>query len=146
MQGFLNPYNFIGFPEHRAKKYEDTDKHTGYIEYEITTKTPLFIPNSSSEQAFSKSDEKEDHKSYDFFSYIDLDPLKKYDKEYHEPVIPGSEIRGVVRSVYETLTDSCMGVLHENEHPIKRTAEMFKPGLLCRSANQRDFKSVEMEI
>lgn len=136
MNGFLNPYNFISFPKQRAEKYNNTDKHTGYIEYEITTKKPLFIPNSSSDRAFRKSDEVEEHKSYDFFSYTDLNPLERYDKEYHEPVIPGSEIRGVVRSVYETLTDSCMGVLNEDEHPVKRTAEMFSPGLLCRSANQ----------
>ena len=129
---FLNPYNFISFPEKKAEAYTDTDKHTGVIEYTITTKTPLFIPNSSSDRAFKESGKAADHKSYDFFSYINLNPAKTYENEYHFPVIPGSEMRGVVRNVYETLTDSCMGLLNEEEHPVKRSPERFKPALLCR--------------
>lgn len=129
---FLNPYNFIGFSDKKAKAYEDTDRHTGVIEYTITTRTPLFIPNSSSETAFKESGTVADHKSYDFFSYTELEPDKTYENEYHLPVIPGSEIRGVVRTVYETLTDSCMGLLNEDEYAVKRSAERFKPALLCR--------------
>ena len=66
MNGFVNPYNFIKFPQNKAKAYTDTDKHTGVIEYSVTTKTPLFIPNSSSDHAFRESDQKAEHKSYDF--------------------------------------------------------------------------------
>lgn len=132
---FINPYNFISFPAKKASAYTDTDKHTGVIEYSITTKTPLFIPNSSSETAFTESDKIADHKSYDFFSYTELDSGKKYEGEYHVPVIPGSEMRGVVRNVYETLTDSCMGLLNSDEYPVKRTATIFKPGLLCRKGD-----------
>ena len=135
MNGFINPYNFISFPEKKAKAYTDTDVHTGVIEYTITTKTPLFIPNTSSDTAFSASDQTEDHKSYDFFSYCTLDSAKRYEEIYHEPVIPGSEIRGVIRSVYEVLTDSCMGVLNREEYPIKRTAAQFKPALIHRKKN-----------
>ena len=36
---FLNPYNFIPFPAKKAGAYNDTDKHTGVIEYTITTKS-----------------------------------------------------------------------------------------------------------
>ena len=129
---FLNPYNFISFPQKKAEAYTDIDKHTGVIEYTITTKTPLFIPNSSSDKAFKESEKVTDHKSYDFFSYTNLDSKKLYENEYHLPVIPGSEMRGVVRNVYETLTDSCMGLLNEEEHPVKRSAERFKPALLYR--------------
>lgn len=42
-----------------------------------------------------------------FFSYTELEAGKTYENEYNIPVIPGSEMRGVVRNVYETLTDSC---------------------------------------
>ena len=52
MAQFLNVYNFIPFPEKKAEHYQDTDKHTGVITYTITTKTPLFIPNTSNEDAF----------------------------------------------------------------------------------------------
>lgn len=42
-------------------------------------------------------------------------------------------MRGVVRNVYETLTDSCMGVLNSEEYPVKRAPVRFKPALLCRN-------------
>lgn len=129
---FLNPYNFIGFPDKKAKAYTDTDCHTGVIEYSLTTETPLFIPNSSSESAFKEAALVNDHRSYDFFSYTELNVEENYEGIYHIPVVPGSEIRGVVRNVYETLTDSCMGLLNEEERPVKRTAEIFQPALLCR--------------
>lgn len=134
MKGFVNPYNFIGFPENKARAYTDEDRHTGVIEYKITTKTPLFIPNSSSDKAFKESDHVPEHKSYDFFSYTELDGNQRYEGEYHVPVIPGSEMRGVVRNVYETLTDSCLGLLNEETYPVKRSAEAFKPALLYRDS------------
>ena len=28
MNGFVNPYNFIKFPQNKAKAYTDTDKHS----------------------------------------------------------------------------------------------------------------------
>lgn len=134
MEGFVNPYNFINFPKTKAKAYTDEDRHTGVIHYTITTKTPLFIPNSSSAAAFTEtSAAMPDHKSYDFFSYTELDETKKYENEYHVPVIPGSEMRGVVRNVYETLTDSCMGVLNAETYPVKRSSATFKPALLHRN-------------
>lgn len=143
MRGFVNPYNFIHFPKQKATAYEDQDTHTGVIHYTLTTKTPLFIPNSSSETAFSESEASENgpkeklHKSYDFYSYTELESGKKYDNgengDYHVPVIPGSEMRGTVRNVYETLTDSCMGLLNEEEYPVKRSMEKFNPGLIYRN-------------
>ena len=135
VEKFINPYNFISFPKRKAAAYTDEDKHTGVIEYTITTKTPLFIPNSSSETAFKESDTIKEHKSYDFFSYTELDPGKRYENQYHIPVIPGSEMRGVVRNVYETLTDSCMGILNSEEYPVKRTPTRFNAGLLCRNGD-----------
>ena len=131
MRGFVNSYNFIHFPEQKEQAYTDEDRHTGVIHYTITTKTPLFIPNSSSETAFTES-ETLDHKSYDFFSYTELDPTKRYEKDYPIPVIPGSEMRGVVRNVYETLTDSCMSMLNTDTYPVKRSPERFEAALLHR--------------
>ena len=124
---FVNPYNFISLPEKKAHAYTDKDKHYGVIHYSITTKTPLFIPNSSKDNAFACKET--DHKSYDFFSYTDLSNEKNVSGKYYEPVVPGSEMRGLVRSIYETLTDSCMGVLND-DYPIKRISVAFNPGLL----------------
>lgn len=124
---FVNPYNFISLPNKKAKAYLDEDKHYGVIHYSITTKTPLFIPNSSNDNAFGCKEA--DHKSYDFFSYIDLSNEKNVSGKYQEPVVPGSEMRGLIRNVYETLTDSCMGILND-DYPVKRIGAKFKPGLL----------------
>lgn len=140
MEGFLNPYNFIAFPEKKSKKYQDEDLHTGVIEYKITTKTPLFIPNTSNDNAFrlkteEKDKPKEKHISYDFYSYAELSEEKNYKDQYQKPVIPGSELRGMIRNIYETLTGSCMSVLNEEEYPVKRTAELFQKGLLKRTVN-----------
>lgn len=130
MSEFLNVYNFVPLPKEKRKKYEDADKHTGVITYRITTKTPLFIPNTSSDAAFTFSEKVPEHKSYDFFSYREMKVGESYNTNPAEPVIPGSELRGMVRGIYETLTDSCMGVLNEEEQPVKRTMEMFQAGLL----------------
>ena len=124
---FVNPYNFISLPNKKAKAYLDEDKHYGVIHYSITTKTPLFIPNSSNDNAFGCKEA--DHKSYDFFSYTDLSNEKNVSGKYQEPVVPGSEMRGLIRNVYETLTDSCMGILND-DYPVKRISVAFNPGLL----------------
>lgn len=124
---FVNPYNFISLPNKKASAYTDQDKHYGVIRYSITTKTPLFIPNSSKDNAFACKES--GHKSYDFFSYTDLSNEKNVSGKYQEPVVPGSEMRGLVRNVYETLTDSCMGILND-DYPVKRIGVAFEPGLL----------------
>lgn len=124
---FVNPYNFISLPEKKASAYTDKDKHYGVIHYSITTKTPLFIPNSSNDNAFVCKES--GHKSYDFFSYTDLSNENNVSGKYQEPVVPGSEMRGLVRNVYETLTDSCMGILND-DYPVKRIGVAFEPGLL----------------
>lgn len=87
------PYNFIRFPEEtyiRYKKPEDLPKfdkyykdlNTGYIDYEIICETPIFIGD----------EKKKDSTEVDFF--------KNSDNKY---CIPGSSIRGVVRSNTEIL-------------------------------------------
>lgn len=126
---FVNPYNFIKLPSKKANAYDDKQDLYGVIHYTLTTKTPLFIPNSSNEKAFEES-KIEGHTSYDFYSYTDLNGKGNCEGKYYEPVIPGSEIRGVVRNVYETLTDSCMSQLNEDVHPVKRIGAAFRPGLL----------------
>lgn len=138
MDKFLNPYNFISLPPKKALAYKKDDGQTltGKIRYKITTKSPLFIPNSSTDEAFEQSQKIEGHKSYDFFSYNELLPYSETNQNPAPqcPVIPGSEIRGVIRSVYETLTDSCMGVLNSETMPVMRSPEQFKPGLLRKNA------------
>lgn len=136
---FVNPYNFIPLADKKSKSYEVSESeklYTGAITYSLTTKTPLVIPATNNSSAFIKNSNGEnllgesEHKSYDFYSYDKSLQGEKRDKIYSEPVIPGSEIRGMLRSIYEVLTDSCMSILNEDLPITKRTGEVFKAGLL----------------
>ena len=148
---FVNPYNFIPLekspheeelPWKKKLQNEESPRNlTGKIEYTLTTLTPLFIPNTSNDRVFSKSnalqgDSTEEepiyHKSFEFFSYRDFSGQKDRDKVPADylPVIPGSEIRGAIRSIYEALTDSCLSAIDMDAVLSKRTPEYFSPGIL----------------
>jgi CRISPR-associated protein (TIGR03986 family) len=103
---FLNPYNFVRFlpkqrPSNRILGDCPPPPHDRYVEglltgrvtCTITTETPLFV--SDSHEVKTGGD---NHKTYRFFEYDG------------EPAIPASSLRGMVRSVFETVTNSCMTV------------------------------------
>lgn len=73
-----------------------------------------------------------EHYFSEFFSYEDLsnngDEIPLSPPQY--PRIPGSEIRGVIRNVYEQLTNSCMSVIDGDNLPNMRSAKPKKAGLL----------------
>ncbi|QNU65522.1 TIGR03986 family CRISPR-associated RAMP protein [Ruminiclostridium herbifermentans] len=115
---FVNPYNFISLGKEvkrREKGKEDFSDEllTGSISCTLRTKTPIFIPNITNDNALGLADlinEKKDeqdnkadgnketnekHKNYDFFSYNDLSGKVSLN-EPKEPLIPGSSIRGVM--------------------------------------------------
>lgn len=144
---FINPYNFIPIGEKKSKNIGTSEKMlSGVIEYSVLTKTPVFIPNTSNYLIFSKNpeedktkdkkdktkDKKEVHKTYDFFSYNNLEGKTHGENNYYKPVIPGSEIRGMFRSNFEILTNSCMSALDSDMQLSKRTMESYKAGLLYR--------------
>lgn len=135
---FINPYNFIpmGKKISKYKKNENSDRLSGVIEYTILTKTPLFIPNTSNSEIFKEDGDDKDHKTYDFFSYTNLEGKSHGEHDYYMPVIPGSEIRGMFRSNFEILTNSCMSSLDSDMTLSKRTLESFEAGLLHRVENE----------
>ncbi len=127
---FVNPYNFVSLGEKAYKKeFHKSDELkkdenskvellTGVISCVMKAKTPVFIPNTTNDNAFglaeiestkkeNNKNAKDEHKNYEFFSYNDLSGKNSLN-EPKEPIIPGSSIRGVIRSAYEALTDSCM--------------------------------------
>lgn len=132
---FINPYHFVNLPNQKAQYQEEKEeqRYTGKINVRITTKTPLFIPNTSCDDAFEMNREVEGHKSYDFFSYNKIEPNKN--NPCNEPVIPGSAIRGMIRSVYETLTGSCMAIVDDEKTLSKRINVYFDLGLIGRNEN-----------
>ena len=143
MANFINPYNFVPLaktaPSRSTRQEEVAEElYTGKIQYEIETLSPLFIPNTSNDKILGVKGENDSenayHKSYDFFSYNDLSE-ETDSKTCYEPVIPGSEIRGMVRSVYEAMTNSCLSAVDENVSLSKRTAEHFATGILLKKGD-----------
>lgn len=109
---FLNPYNFVRHleqprPENHVLGNCPPPPHdryvglTGRISCTVEAKTPLFISDS---HAIEEDEEHEGHKSYRFFK------VKNEDGEL-EPALPASSLRGMVRSVFEAVTNSCYQVL-----------------------------------
>lgn len=141
-KSFINPYTFLPLID---KCKRDTfniekSKFTGFLECEIKTETPLFIPNTTNDKAFlkyTKTASETDFKLYDFFSYNDISNKNDCDNDPEPklPVIPGSEIRGVLRSVYEAITNSCMSTVDVNKKLNKRTAAVGKPGIIGKDKN-----------
>ena len=105
---FHNPYNFV-----RCIDHERPDNHvlgncpppphdryiglTGRITCKVVAVTPLFISDSHAVK------EKNGHRICRFFQYDD------------QPALPASSLRGMIRSVFETLTNSCFTVFQKDE-------------------------------
>lgn len=110
---FINPYNFVSLGRGKTPDVPEQEKtYTGSIQCTLVTKTPVFIPNSSCEDAFDLMSKVEDHKNYDFFSYHNLEKGEAKN-HYQLPAIPGSEIRGMLRSVYEVFSNSCLSSIQD---------------------------------
>ena len=105
---FVNPYNFVRLPSTPCKRSRRSDNpapmnYSGVMHCTLTVKTPLFIP--AAVDLNNPEYQPGEHAKKKFFSYGD--PART-------PVIPGSELRGVIRSNYETLTDSCLSGTADN--------------------------------
>ena len=129
---YINPYNFITLPKkcERESYTERKGNLTGYIECELIAKTPIIIPDTKNVKTEVLHNQKE-FKKYNFFNYEE----KSEDGEFVLPVIPGSEIRGMLRNDYEVFTNSCMSTLNNDIKLISRTKEIKLPGIIEKDAN-----------
>lgn len=124
--GAVNPYNFVSLGngvERKAHNNNDNDNCngniSGVIHCSLTNATPIALPDMplcKTETVFNNG-KKEEHKKAPFF------------KADGKPVIAGSEIRGVIRSAYETLSNSCFSV-NNNNTLSARSADVRSPGVL----------------
>ena len=134
---FINPYTFVPISnkEPQRVKFEDldwenSDKLDGCIECTLETKSSVFVPNTTRTFEYGFNE---------FFSYDDLSGMNKEDipKENPKyPRIPGSEIKGMIRNIYEQLTDSCLSVIDNKNVPIKRSAKPKKAGVWDRETDK----------
>lgn len=96
---FVNPYTFVPLPKGGAKRSDCTEAtepvFSGEIKCRLITKTQIAVPDIL-KNPVPDNVERTEPKKYDFFTLNG------------KAAIPGSGIRGVIRSVYEVLTDSCM--------------------------------------
>ncbi|MCR5608355.1 MAG: TIGR03986 family CRISPR-associated RAMP protein [Lachnospiraceae bacterium] len=136
MTSFINPYNFVrtGNRTNRREASEyrkEKNTYTGKIHCTLKAITDLIVPNSSSSMAFDKSYNYKDHKSYEFFSYDDLNEGRTpFSEGPSAPVIPGSQLRGMIRSDYETITDSCISAVNAETVVNRRVNEAKKPCII----------------
>jgi CRISPR/Cas system CSM-associated protein Csm3 (group 7 of RAMP superfamily) len=114
---FINPYNFVSIDEAVERRAFETGTLSGTICCELETLSPLFIPNTTKDDAFDK---KFSH-SYDFFSYEDLNERGDYRQNPARPIIPGSSIRGMVRSAFEAAINGCMSTCDDDNTLYRRT-------------------------
>lgn len=110
---FLNPYNFVRTANPPHTSDPDTwllarcappphDRYiglTGKIECTLEAVTPLFVADPGTLQP--KESDPKGHKTYQFFRYPAADAHSS------APAIPGTSLRGVLRSTFEAATNSC---------------------------------------
>ena len=104
MPNIPNPYAFIPLRSKPDRSSMDqtygakSSLKSGYLDVQLLTKTKLIIPESK------PVDPNSEHSVYSFYRLED-----------GSPIIPGSELRGMLRSVYEAASNSCMGVIFDDK-------------------------------
>ena len=128
---FINPYTFLPIKDEAPNRTNlRKGSLSGRIHCKLSIESPTFIPNTS--KTFEEKFDKDTLKGQDFFSYQDLSQESKFPSNVPEdPRIPGSEIRGMIRNVYEQLTNSCLSVIDEKMQVIISK----QPGLWNRKTN-----------
>lgn len=123
---FVNPYNFVPLNGIERKSIEDwrgskPERVTGSIHCTLTVRTPIALPDHAPTDP--SRIKVEEVTGGQHFSY----PFMSVDGE--KPMIPGSEIRGMVRSVYEAATKSCLGILNDSILT-GRSYDLKQPGVI----------------
>ena len=126
----INPYTFVPFgnaPVRTDIKETYADEKSllsGYMDIELTTKTQLAIPDGTkADPPLKQGEENKVHRKYPFFRLPD-----------GQVAIPGSELRGMLRSVYEAASNSCLPFLLDDKRTSMRVptyASIKTRGLLC---------------
>lgn len=139
MQSFINPYNFIPFGNTIEEKRTSRESvyrggetlKSGWLDVKILAKAPLIVPDGA------HPDERKSnlHEIYEFYHVKDEAGEPRY-------MIPGSELRGMLRSAYEAVTDSCIPFLL-NDMPISQRVPVFgslqRRGLLKYNLEHRQW-------
>lgn len=144
----FNPYNFVPIAEAPERKplceYYNGPLESGWIDVRLTVKTPLIIPDGASyttktvEYTTASGVKKTgEHKVHSFFRR----------PGEHMPTIPGSSLRGMLRSVYEAASNSCLPFVEEK--PITQRSVTYSSyknrGLLAFDSAEQSWKLFEVD-
>lgn len=152
MQKIINPYNFISFGSeiNKNKKSREeayrTGAHllSGWLDVNLIPSTPLIIPDGAHPVFIDpdtgkvmvnpqENEKRQYHTKYEFMNRSDENGQKQY-------YIPGSSLRGMIRSVYEAATDSCVPfLLADKKKPISQRVPLYA------ALKQRGLLSYERE-
>lgn len=140
---FVNPYNFVSVDLKNTKR-EDVTKEkeellTGYMQCLMKCKTPIAIPDI--DRGIPRSVRETDGTIKIHYEY----PFMGMNGSEGEPRIPGSSIRGPIRNVYETLTNSCFGTM-KNDTVITARGILKEKGLLIKEENQWKLYKAERHL
>lgn len=108
------PYNFVSLPEVVVTAVEragdlphhdsyDSTRHTGFLEVALTTRSPLYIRCPFTLPNFLRQKREEDA-NLSFQQKVRNTPDFFYTDDPNRPVIPGSSLRGMLRSMLEILS------------------------------------------
>lgn len=110
---FINPYNFVSTTQKVKRDTVEKGDLTGYITCTLRVEDMLAIPDIAQNPNLQ---------SFDFFPAIG------------NPTIPGSELRGCIRSAYEAVTESCFSVINSNllSKRMSKPNNQRSPGILMK--------------
>lgn len=135
-KSFVNPYNFVSLSGEVRRDTDVTSIHSGdvksgYFECSLTAKTPLAIPDVEKRELCGA-----DHYRYPVYSVGG------------NIIIPASSIRGTIRNVYETITNSCMVTTDGDEQITKRSnLGSFSPCVLIKeNGNWTLYKATRVPV
>lgn len=118
---FLNPYNFVRYLDRPRPKGDvlgdcappPHDRYTGLtgkITCQVTSTTPLFVSDAHNVEP---DEDHSGHRTYRFFRLLN-------EQNVLEPALPASSLRGMLRSVFEAVTNSCFSVFGKDEELEKK--------------------------
>ena len=128
---FVNPYNFISLPKDEdvkkfrkeyAEKVSEKKSLTGKLVCHLIPKTEIIIPDHEEMGKKKGKDAEGKEVYYEDYPFMTMSG---------QPMIPGSSIRGMIRSIHEILTYSCM-FLNDDYYFSSRSSPK-EPGLIQKT-------------
>lgn len=151
------PYNFVSMPDKvlafdadmltvNQSQYHG-DRLTGWIDLTMTTKSPMFVRGPLTPKQHEKA-EKQDKGGTDKTPHLDKErnrPEFFHHGNPENPVIPGSSIRGMIRTICEVLAHGQFGPVSKNAVVFRAVGDTSSQGLAYRDMLMAEPKKNQFE-